>query len=564
MSIREADSVTETKSKNDGNDDKKVPAKKKNLPKTFQVGYYKEGTCFFRCYFCDKLAENFVAMSYKDNEHPFSMRHLCRVHFIKTEQACLNKHGRVQPDIEYANPTDIVFCHVATSSEPCSYKTCLGITNRAFSNVDYPSDEYFLCDFHEAALQKEKNKEFLCGSDDHLAKHPEDASKAVSAAVESKATGAVAESEGNGEQSASNPKGGDKPPESKKDPQARNNVMPEVSLSESQKEDYRNNRLYQTTKSRKKDDHWVGIHLVVDDAHIHLPQDSLKAVHAQCAYCELCDTFFPYHNKRNSKAVLTHKKNWCTGAPPMVAATKVPPTCPPRTSRREVAGPRRTPRLPTRTTQELETMTNDLSNAKKDAKRLGESIQRYETETKHLKEMIRILENDKNKLELSNKNHEAVIKMSNMEVERLRNKLLKSEGHLETSKLSLSELQTGFDDMQKLLDTANVDINDLKRRLAEKDELCEELKRDAKRSKTDLKDANDMISHKTSQIQRLEQEVLNAQAFNQQQQENLQNLRALLTEQTSTSRRRERTSRSNRSRRRRSRSRSSSSDRSRR
>jgi hypothetical protein len=69
------------------------------------------------------------------------------------------------------------------------------------------------------------------------------------------------------------------------------------------------NRLFEVKKGKKKENHWRGIQLVAKDDKIG---NALKSSDAICAYCSLCDTFFPYHYSSNSKAPANHKKK-CPG-----------------------------------------------------------------------------------------------------------------------------------------------------------------------------------------------------------------------------------------------------------
>jgi hypothetical protein len=51
---------------------------------------------------------------------------------------------------------------------------------------------------------------------------------------------------------------------------------------------------------------------LVSSDHSKTPQPFTKSSQATCAYCEKCDTFFPYNHKTNSKSNVTHKTS-CPG-----------------------------------------------------------------------------------------------------------------------------------------------------------------------------------------------------------------------------------------------------------
>ena len=81
------------------------------------------------------------------------------------------------------------------------------------------------------------------------------------------------------------------------------NRMPMLELTPTEREEHLK-RLFTVKKGRKKDSYWTDIMLVAG------PDETwpfTKSSQAICAYCEKCDTFFPYNHKTNSKSNVTHK-----------------------------------------------------------------------------------------------------------------------------------------------------------------------------------------------------------------------------------------------------------------
>jgi hypothetical protein len=91
--------------------------------------------------------------------------------------------------------------------------------------------------------------------------------------------------------------------------------MPMLELTPTEREEHLK-RLFTVKKGRKKDSYWTDIMLVAG------PDETLpftKSSQAICAYCEKCDTFFPYNHKTNSKSNVTHK----TSCPGIKGKTKI-------------------------------------------------------------------------------------------------------------------------------------------------------------------------------------------------------------------------------------------------
>jgi hypothetical protein len=423
---------------------------------------------------------------------------------------------KIKPRIELVDASKLV-CNLPhlTTVERCDAKDCLSNAVCQFTNTECPEDSYFLCGEHSKHKQPGQS----------------DATKTTR-------TGQV-------------------------------RSMPEVSFSPLEHDEHKK-RLFQVSKGRKKEDHWEGIHLVADDQHIGT---ATKSEQAKCAYCDLCDTFFPYHHIKNSKSVAAHKTKWCTavseGTPP-VRPTKTRATKKPTSVATKKGVTKKTAKLPMssrnkdealdcenkneKKIQDLEVEIATLNRSNNDLKRQLESAEGMKDKLEKLAKRFKVSEDEnkglQNQLQLS-KNE---LQHSEDEKKGLQEQLQQSEDakkglqeqlqQSEDAKKGLQEqLQQSEDEKKGLQDQLQQSedekkglqdqLQQLQKEMKDNVELhTRDFKKQLKKATTDFEAAREEVSKKTSKIQQLEQELLNEQQFARQQQEHLQSLRNLLNQQT--------------------------------